>query len=921
MELIGVSWKMLYNIDYMDEIKDPFNKDHKASHDKILQWRKDVFLFCDEMLDMKPAEPLDELKGKTIKYENTYGEKKEALLFDTGGRLVWHDLGFYSKDMFKWQERKEFNAHPNMFTWQQTVELEAYDRGINTFDKDSYDPRARRITIRSGHGIGKVQNNSLFVATPKGKVKWGDIKVGDYLFGANGKPTKVQEKFVHKDWDFYKITFDDGSYSYCGKEHLWNVRGRKERRNGLSGWRTMSLEDIISAGVKRSNGDVMTNQWEIPTTQPVQFKEKEVKIDPYLYGAFLGDGSKGTNQFSSGVEDWEHWVGSWSKHHKLGVKRKGKYFSILDFTTSNKYYGEQKTNNLRVQNDYKYNSVDVRLAVLQGLLDTDGNAGSNSRAEFVSISEQLVDDVIWLARSLGLKAIKGKIKKPFYYKGKIKIFGQLAYRCNIAFNGVDLFRIERKQTRLTKNEARYTTRWIEKIEYSHKEDGHCVVVDSADNLYLTNDFIVTHNTSFASVVSIHFLWCFYFAQIGATANTDTQLKEIFLKEFYWWKKRLPEQVQDQLEELNDKIQIKGSKKNWFLRARVAGKDNPEALAGLHGNYVMLYPDEASGIWDKVYETMQGSLTGENWIVILTSNPTRTEGYFYDTHKKMNSHMWTQLHFDSRDSPIVKDDFVQGIIDQYGEHGDEFKVRVKGEFANEGEMDDKGWIPLFANMNILFEEAGQQIIKGAVIGVDPAGQGKDRSIITVRDNIYLKEVLNESTSSEPDLARKVETIVGAYSSTLNDVGIDAFGIGAKVINHIHTKIGEMPNALLCDKPREEVKDQYNSYKAELAWKFRQWVAQGGIIVTNNEKEWLRELSLIKYKRDLQGRIKLMSKVEFKKEHGFSPDRFDACCYTFFRDEPTRPVILTKEEIENKDWADYIKRMQGGNATSMRDLSSM
>lgn len=531
---------------------------------------------------MSPAEPVDELRGKPIPFTNAFGEKKEALLFDTDGRLVYHDLAFYSKDMFKWQSKAEFKEHPNMFTWQQTVELEAYDRGINTFDQDSYDPKKRRITIRSGHGIGK--------------------------------------------------------------------------------------------------------------------------------------------------------------------------------------------------------------------------------------------------------------------------------------------------------------------------------------------------TSFASVIAIHFLFCFYYAQIGATANTDTQLKEIFLKEFYWWKKRLPEEIQDQLEELDDKIRVKGTK-NWFLRARVAGKDNPEALAGLHGDHVLLFPDEASGIWDKVFEVMQGALTGENWLVIMTSNPTRTEGYFYNSHKKSNRNEWTQLHFDSRDSPIVKDTFVQGIINDYGENSDEFKIRVAGDFANEGEMDDKGWIPLFANMNILFEEAGTQIIRGGVIGVDPAGQGKDRSIIAIRDEIYLKEVLNESTSSEQDLARKIETVTEAYGANLNDVGIDAFGIGAKVINHIHTKINEMPNAILADKPREEVKDQFNSYKSELAWKFRKWVASGGIIVTNNQKEWLREMSLIKYKRDLQGRIRLMSKVEFKKEHGFSPDRFDACCYTFFRDEPTRPVIVTKQELENEDWAKFLDRVEGKTKQSMKDLSSI
>lgn len=566
-----------------EKIKSPLSKSDVLSELKMKAWRKDVFAFCDEMLNMRPAEPIDELKGKVIKYTSPTGQKREVVLFDIDGRLVYHDLSFYKIGMFKYQSKAEFKKHcVNQFTWQQTLELEAYNRGINTFDKDSYNPRDRRITIRSGHGIGK--------------------------------------------------------------------------------------------------------------------------------------------------------------------------------------------------------------------------------------------------------------------------------------------------------------------------------------------------TSFASVICIHFLFCFYYAQIGATANTDTQLKEIFLKEFYWWKKRLPENVQDQLEEQSDKIKIKGTK-NWFLRARVAGRDNPEALAGLHGEYVLLFPDEASGIFNKVFEVMQGALTGENWLVIMTSNPTRTEGYFYDSHKPMNIPHWVQLQFDSRESPIVKDTFVQGIINDYGENSDEFRVRVEGNFPSAGEMDDQGWIPLFANMNILFEPAGQQIINGGVIGVDPAGQGRDRSIIEIRDNVYLKELLNEATSSEPDLARKIETLVSAYNCSLNDVGVDAFGLGAKVINHIQTKMGEMPNALLCDKPREEVKDKYNSYKAELAWKFRQWVANGGIIVTNNQKDWLRELDLIKYKRDLAGRICLMPKTMFKKEYGFSPDRFDACCYTFFRDEPSRPVILSKHEMENREWASYIDKVNTNEGKKMSDFSTM
>lgn len=428
-------------------------------------------------------------------------------------------------------------------------------------------------------------------------------------------------------------------------------------------------------------------------------------------------------------------------------------------------------------------------------------------------------------------------------------------------------------------------------------------------------------TSFASVISLHFLYCFYYSQIGATANTDMQLKEVFMKEFYKWKKRMPEEVREEIVELDDKIKIKGTK-DWFLRARVAGKDNPEALAGIHGEYVMLFIDEASGVGQKMAESMEGALTGDNWIVIMVGNPTRNEGFFFDSHKP--NAPYTQLHFDSRESPIVKDGFINGIISKYGGDSEQFSIRVSGEFAGVADMDEKGWIPLFANLTILFEPQGAQVIRGGIIGVDPAGQGRDTSEIVIRDNVYMKELLREATSGDRDLARKIETFRDAYDVQDTDIGVDAFGIGARVVGALQSRtVGSSANALLCDKPREETKTLFASYKAELAWKFRQWVASGGIIITNNKQAWLRELSLIKYKRDLSGRIQIMGKVEFKKEYGFSPDRFDACCYSFFRDEPTVKNVLTKEELEVKEMQEFLQRVNNANRKDdgYSDMSSM
>ena len=416
-------------------------------------------------------------------------------------------------------------------------------------------------------------------------------------------------------------------------------------------------------------------------------------------------------------------------------------------------------------------------------------------------------------------------------------------------------------------------------------------------------------TSVMSIVAIHFLWCFPGAQIGMTANSEQQVEDIFMKEFYVWRSKLPEFMQNSMIQTADHIQMEDNE-DWFLRAQVARPEKPEALAGLHGEYVLIIVDEASGVADKVFEVMKGALTGENFIVGFWSNPTRNEGEFFESHKAGSS--YTKLKFTSRESPIVKLGYIQKMEEDYpsngAEHSDEVKIRVDGEFAGVTEMDDRGWMPLFANLNILFEPERGQIINGGIIGVDPAGMGKDHSVVAIRDSVYLKEVLNEKTSQEKDLARKVEIIRDAYNSKSGDIGVDAFGIGAKVVANINVKMGESVNALLMDKPREGTEDLFVSFKDELAWKFREWIAKGGIIITNNKAAWLKELGKIKYKRVRPGRMQLMSKKEFKKEHSFSPDRFDAALCTFWKDEPSKPVILTKIELENKEVYDYLNSLK-------------
>jgi phage terminase large subunit len=430
-------------------------------------------------------------------------------------------------------------------------------------------------------------------------------------------------------------------------------------------------------------------------------------------------------------------------------------------------------------------------------------------------------------------------------------------------------------------------------------------------------------TSILSVISIHFMLSFFGAQGSVSANTETQIKDIFLKEFFIWKKKLPDYIQPNIEQLDDQIRIAGDK-DWFLRAAVARPEKPEAVAGLHSEHVILIFDEASGIHDKIFEVAKGALTGENFVQFMISNGTRSEGEFFDSHKP--GAQFTQLAFSSRQSPIVKPGFIEKMEQDYPSNGEQHSVevivRVDGGFPSTTDMDDKGWIPLFSNVTLRFEPERGQIFGKAIGSLDPAGKGKDTSSCGIRDSVYLKEVFNEAISEPKQLARKSETVMQVYNIEPEDFAVDAFGIGAETVAEIDTKVGHSIRALLVDKAREETKHLYKNLNAELAWEFRKWVLAGGIIITNYPQKWENELSKIKYRRTLNGTIELMPKVEFKKEFGFSPDRFDMAKMTFFKLEPTMSPVLTKEQLEVKENIEFIRRAQASQSTNVDEaMSSM
>jgi len=142
----------------------------------------------------------------------------------------------------------------------------------------------------------------------------------------------------------------------------------------------------------------------------------------------------------------------------------------------------------------------------------------------------------------------------------------------------------------------------------------------------------------------------------ATAPTEIQLFDALFSEVKKWLSHMPPDIQKLFDVKSDRIDLRAAPSESFFTVRTSRAEKPEALAGVHSEWVLLVADEASGIPEAIYEAASGSMSGHQAITILAGNPVRSTGLFYDTHHKLKK-FWTTFHVSCMDSPRVAKDFV------------------------------------------------------------------------------------------------------------------------------------------------------------------------------------------------------------------------------------------------------------------------
>ena len=731
-----------------------------------------------------------------------------------------------------------------------------------------------RFATKSGHGIGKVQCNRIVVPTPSGERLWGDIQVGDCLFDREGQPTEVLERFDYTDWPFYRVEFDDGSYTFAGPEHLWAVRGRQERRKNCPGWRVMSTQDILDAGVLRSNGPLQSRQWEIPTQGPAQFEPREIPVHPYILGVWLGDGNCGAARYSKPYPEIVERIrrtcsatvnssDDGTYHYLVGHKERLVEAGVLDLRSYERY----------VPDDYKFNTEMVRRYVLEGLLDTDGECANHGSIGYSTTSKRLADDVVWLARSLGGKATIQPTPKQGWYpdEGGLRKICRTCYRVtlNLPWNP---FTLEHRRERYKPSEARYTKRFIAKIEFSHYGDGHCVIVDNSEHLYQANDFIVTHNSTLISWIILWFLSTRPHPQVRVTANTRDQLLKTTFRELALWHKRA----------INShwftftatKLYRTDSPDTWFAAAVPWSAENSEAFAGLHAEHVLVIFDEGSNIHENIFTVTQGAMTTNKPLWLVFGNPTRNTGSFYECFGSQR-HRWITTTVDSRTAKLANKDLIQTWIDDYGEDSDFVRVRVLGEFPRAGSTQ---FIP-----NDLVDRAmaNKVVLDGQetkVLSVDVARFGSDQTVFLERHG---SKVLPLTKYRGLDTMQVAALVAERIEQMQPDCTfVDGTGLGAGVVDRLRSLNYRVIDVQAGAKPDDP--ESYFNKRSEMWGRMREWLR--GDVELPKDDGLKTALTGVEYGYSSKMAIQLEKKDDMKKRGLASPDEADALAYSFA--EPVR-----------------------------------
>lgn len=461
-----------------------------------------------EGLIKKCVEMMEIDKSCVKDYIDNYNGKQ---LFISEDKVAKMNLYNYEKGIYESVKRLLFAKPKPIENLEEKIDKAEEKQGFKFTDeqRDAIKLACENnlVVITGKAGTGKAQPLSSLILTENGYKKMGDIKIGDKVFGEDGNTHNVTGVFPQGEKDIYKVEFQDGSFTHSCKEHLWTVKKQYK-------YKTIQLQEIMNDSLytwksdkKNKNGKSKSWKYQIPVTKPLNFNKVDIPLDPYLLGFLIGEGELNDKYTKLSINPNEmdliekiykriNECGFSIKlndrcTHSIIGKANGKYLhNILSEMKLN-----VKSDNKFIPEIYKINSIDVRLNILKGLIDSDGTI-DGSAVMFSTCSKTLAEDVKFLVHSLGGIATISKKENVFYKdKNGDKVFCKDSYTLYIKINEKIFTSLKHEERAKKVNKRTSVFRSIRNIEYVGKEECQCIMVDNENHLYLTDDMIVTHNTT------------------------------------------------------------------------------------------------------------------------------------------------------------------------------------------------------------------------------------------------------------------------------------------------------------------------------------------------------------------------------------------------------------------------------------------
>ena len=560
------------------------------------------------------------------------------------------------------------------------VKIVHLDRGLVPFKMYDYQKEivrnayeGRFLIVATSRQVGKALSLDTPILTPDGYQNLEDLHIGDVIYSQDGTETKITfETPIMYDHDCYQIEFAHGEIITADADHLWTVEIRK-RKTQIKTLTTKELFPLLKE--RQSNGQSI----KIKCPDPIQFSKQEIPLDPYLLGLWLGDGHSDSGRITCHTEDWNEYS---KENFSSSVKEYSRNIKTVRF--------ENLTKTLRIMNliknkhipkEYIHNSIEVRLALIQGMMDTDGSVNHSGAFEFYQKNYKSIEEFRYLLSTLGVKSsIRSKI-----------INGETHFTvgfCNRNFNWFRLTRkLQKTKERSVCNAEKNYYFYIKSIEKVESVPVKCIQVDHLSHLFLAGKTLIpTHNST---VMTAFILWYILFnadKTVALLANKAETAIEI-LGRVHTSYQNLPKWLQQGVVTWNKKtIELENGSKI------IAAATSSSAIRGYSIN--LLFLDEVAFVenWDhfesSVLPTISSSLESR---IIMVSTPNGLNHfykYWVDANNGRNGYRHIKVNWN--EVPGRDQNWYDTTLSSMSGNLDKFNQEFGVEFLGSTDTLIAGW---------------------------------------------------------------------------------------------------------------------------------------------------------------------------------------------------------------------------------------